>query len=321
MATPAYEQFQAIMQRRAFAEAAEFAERQVLAANARDEFWLTQQSRAFLRGRQPKKALESARQALSRAPNNRYALLARADALAALGAFAEALADYTELLIDEKLVHRARTGVLECLAGTSQWPAALNHIAQWGLPPEESLSWRAKALAATGRRDEAIEACNELLRLRPDNPATLWQLTDLEVGRDGQDVVMKRMGRMAKIPNGPAIYGEIFASLNRRAGNPEAALKEYSKLAQGHSNPRIMSKQAYALAKSGGERTAIPMFEELLRLDPRDMYVHKAYVAACTRIGELEHVWKFYQELLALFPDEKTLLGRVGKIQKQLEKQ
>jgi tetratricopeptide (TPR) repeat protein len=320
MPTPEYEQFQTIMRRGAFGAAADFAERQALAGNDRNEFWLTQQSRAYLRGRHYKKALECARQALSRAPDNRYALQARADALAAMGSHAEALSDYTELLNDAKLTQRARQGILECLAGTSQWPAVLSHIAQWGLPPQDALPWQVKALSALNQRDQAIEACHELLRLQPENPRVLWQLTELEVERNGLEAVLNQMGRLAKIPNGPAIYGEIFASLNRRAGNPEAALKAYAKLASGQSNPRIMSKQAYALAKSGGERTAIPMFEELLRLDPCDMYVHKAYVAACTRIGELEHVWKFYQELLTLFPDEKTLLGRLRNVQKQLEK-
>jgi hypothetical protein len=30
-------------------------------------------------------------------------------------------------------------------------------------------------------------------------------------------------------------------------------------------------------------------------------------------------VWKFYRELIDKYPDEKTLLGRVRKVQKQLE--
>jgi tetratricopeptide (TPR) repeat protein len=321
MTTPAYQQFQALMRRNAFHEASSFAERQSLAAAEGSEFWLTQQARAQLRAGQPGKALENAVKALRRAPANRYALLARADALVKLDRRREAIGDYRELLSEEKLAPQARRGILECLGHDADWAGVLQRVSEWNLPAAESLEWRVKALAATARQTEAIEACQQLLRLQPDHPHALWQLTELQIDRDGLQAVLKRMERLARIPGAPPIYGEIHASLARRAGNPEVALQQYARLVKAESNPRILRKQAFALAKSGGESAALPLLEELLRLDPHDMYVHSSYVAACKRIHQLERAWKFYQELIGLHPEEKTLLGRLRSVQKQLEKE
>jgi hypothetical protein len=37
---------------------------------------------------------------------------------------------------------------------------------------------------------------------------------------------------------------------------------------------RIQRKQAFALAKSGKEVNAIPIMEELMKLDPKTFYLH-----------------------------------------------
>jgi pentatricopeptide repeat protein len=60
--------------------------------------------------------------------------------------------------------------------------------------------------------------------------------------------------------------------------------------------------------------------EELLRLAPDDMYLHSAYVPACTRLGDVDRAWKFYHELQSLHPESKGIYGRLKRVQKILEK-
>jgi tetratricopeptide (TPR) repeat protein len=283
------------------------------------EFWLTQQAIALTLARQYRGAIEAADQALALAPLNIYALLARADARRGAGEFEPALADYEEAARrdDPRTAARAIAGQLECLAALKRWervlellPAGNERVPVW--------RWRVRALRGLGRDAAALAACEEWLRASPDLPDALWQLTELEIARDGLEPVLERLGRLARIPSRPPIYGEIYASLCRRAGRAEAAVKTYAKLAAAAPDPRVLRQQAFALAKSGAEARAIPMMEELLRLKPDDMYLHSAYGAACDRAGRLEQALRFYEELLRLFPDQKGLYGRIKRIGRKL---
>lgn len=319
MATAEYNQFLSLIKSGAFAEAVALAEKQSVLAGDKNEFWLTQLSFAYTRAGKKREAIESAEKALIIAPKNRYALLARADALMAAAEYAKALQSYEESLDNERTVVRARRGVLSCLVNLKNWTRLLELTSQWEIDQELANSFRVKTLNGLGRSDEAMELCRNWLRIRPDQPQALWELTNLEVKKEGLEAVRSRMGRLARIPGKPPVYAEIYASLSRKAGSNETAVEQYTKLAHQQGNPRILRQQAFALAKSGRELEALPIMEELLRLDPRDMYIHTSYTAACQRVDKLEHAWKFYHELLALHPDEKTLLGRLRKLQKRLE--
>ncbi|OGV78520.1 MAG: hypothetical protein A3K19_18035 [Lentisphaerae bacterium RIFOXYB12_FULL_65_16] len=319
MATEAYREFRELLSRRAYQEAVRLAEMECVRQGGRSEFWLTQQAVALIQARQYRKALEVADQALALAPLNLYALLARADARRGAGEFEPALADYEEVTRrdDPKTTPRAAAGALECLAALKRWDRVLEMLPVWG-ERVPAWRWRVKALGGLGRRTEAIAACEEWLRASPDLPDALWQLTELEIARDGLDPVLDRLGRLAKIPSRPPIYREIYASLCRRAGRTDLAVKTYDKLAAAAPDPRVLRQQAFALAKGGEEARAIPMMEELLRLAPDDMYLHSAYGAACDRAGRLEPALRFYEELLRLFPEHKGLYGRIKRISRKL---
>jgi tetratricopeptide (TPR) repeat protein len=127
------------------------------------------------------------------------------------------------------------------------------------------------------------------------------------------------MGKLAKIPSRPPVYKEIYASLCRRAGKPELALKQYTELGRSGSDPKIYRKQAFALAKSGKELEAIPIMEELLKLNPKDFYIHNAYIPACKRVQQLAKALAFYEKLLEANPEEKPLFGWIKKLKKLME--
>ncbi|MBW1698181.1 MAG: tetratricopeptide repeat protein [Deltaproteobacteria bacterium] len=289
--------------------------------NPDNPFWLTRQAAALSRSGDYTKAIKIATQALSLQPTNPYATLAVAEALYGLNRIKEALPYFMEIADNERLSFFARRGILNCLAALGDWNQMLHLLSRWELPHDISYRWKVKALQSLNRMDEAISACREWLKISPDNPHGLWALTELEIKQEGIQPVLSRMGRLAKIPSRPPIYKEIYASLCRRTGKPELALEQYAKLTRGQANPKIYQKQAFALAKSGKELEAIPLMEELLRENPRDYYLHKAYIPACKRAGRLQQALRFYKELVMSNPEEKPLLGRIKMIQNLLKEE
>ena len=79
------------------------------------------------------------------------------------------------------------------------------------------------------------------------------------------------------------MYREIYASLCRKAGRPEEAVKAYETIGAQGEQSRIQKKKAFTLAKSGRELEALPLLEELLKNEPADKYLHSSYAAACRR--------------------------------------
>lgn len=311
-----YREFSALMGRDRFAEATMFAERQSVAAGEKDGFWLTQLSLALRESGRFREAFEAADRACALSPGGTWPLLARAEALLKQGAYDAALADFQAAQSDDRTVLRARKGQLKCLAQAKSWDRMLSLLAQWELPLGEVHYWRVKALMGQGLLKEAESECREWLNKSPDSPKALWKSVELQMATDGIEPVRVKMGRLAKIPGKPAIYGEIYASLCKRTGNMEDAAGQYEKLLKMKNSPALLRKQAFALAKTGQENLAVPLMEELLRVSPADMYLNAAYLPACKRLGDIGRALTFYNELIASHPEYPTLFGCLKRVQK-----
>ncbi len=314
MTSPEYNEYRALFNKGRHIEAAHFAEQKYFEGNKNNPFWLTRQAAALTQAREYKKAFEVAEQALSLKSSNQHSILAVADALCGLHRLDEALRYYEEIIGDPKITFSAQKGILFCFSELKEWDRVLHLLNRWEMQQSTKYQWKVKALAGLGRLDEAIEVCRKWLEINPDLSQGVWALTNLEIQRDGLESVLKRMGRLAKISSRPPIYKEIYASLCKKAGKPELALKQYEKLTRTGSDIWLQRQQAFALKKSGKLSEAIPMMEELLKLDPKDYFIHTSYVSACKKSGQLERVLKFYEELVELNPEETTLYGRIKKI-------
>ena len=318
--TQAYEQFRQLFKKGRYMAAADLAELEYAAGDKNNPFWLTRQAAALSRAGESRRALDIAKQALALQPSNPYGILSTAEALFGLSRFDEALAYYEEIATDRKLSSYTHKKILECHAAMKNWDHILQFVVAWEIPLETKYKWQAKAFAGQNRLNDAIDACGQWLKINPDNPQALWTLTELEIQRDGLESVRSRMAKLAKIPSRPSVYKEIYASLCKRAGKPELALEQYAELAQTAPDSRIHRKRAFALAKSGHELEAIPIMEELLKLNPKDLYLHSAYVPACRRVRQLERALQFYEELIRSNPEEKPLYGRIRKIKNLMGK-
>jgi len=312
----AYQKYRQLMTSGQFEDAAGLAESEYLNGDPNNAFWLTRQAAALSRAGRHEAALDLSRQALTLEPTNPYAILAAAEALHGLKRLKEALRHYEDIAADPKLAGLAQRGILECLRELKQWHRILECLQKWGMPSEKTHRWRVGALAGLGRWDEAMADCRRWLQLQPNHPSALWALTDLEIQRDGLEPVLARMAKLAKISGRPPIYKEIYASLCRRAGKPELALEQYDKLSQGATDPKILRKQAFALSAAGKKHEAVAMLEELLKIDPRDIYAHKSYISNCRKTDQLERAAQFYALLVEQNPDVGPLYGRIKHIEK-----
>jgi tetratricopeptide (TPR) repeat protein len=317
---PFYTEFRSLMKARRYTEAAALADRQSVLEGSGDVFWLTQLSAALRAAGDVQGALKAAQQAYGIAPANVWAIMAQAEALFRAGRYEEASGFFPDALSDKRTVRRARQGLLYCLSKLKRWKRMLELIDQWELPPGEGQSWRAKSLLGLGKTDDASALCESWLSANPDAPDALWILSDIWTQKEGLDGAIRRFSRYAKIPGKPAVYGEILATLCKRAGRTDDAVKQYGKLLDKKTSPALQRKHAFALAKSGREEEAIPLLEELLRENPSDMYLNSGYIAACSRIGNPEQAWKFYHELIGLHPGEATLYGKLARVRKLIEK-
>ena len=316
MYSDTYQRYRRLISTGRFDPAARLAEEAYFAGDPKNSFWLTRQSAALTRARRYSKARTTAAQALAIDPANSYALLAMADALKGLGQYEDAITHYREVTAAPKLTAIGQNGWLDCLAALSRWERVLEMLTRWEMPTTRRLRWRAKAEAALHREEDALKTVQAWLKAEPDTPEALWLLVDLEVRKSGVEAVVKRYGRLARITSRPPVYKEIYASLCRRAGRPDQALKTYEKLDQGTATTAIHRKQAFALAKSGRETDAIPMMEELLTDNPRDFYLHSGYQGACRRSRQIDRAIAFYETLIQRHPQEKSLHGWMKKINK-----
>jgi tetratricopeptide (TPR) repeat protein len=315
--TDAYKKFGGLMKSGRYRDAVRLADQELGMRGGADPFWLTQKANALNRASDHEQAYVSARSALARDPSNPYAILAAADALFGLHRLEESLSYYREITSHTNLGGRARAGVFGCLERGGRWDELL--LFANSRPKEEGCAGRVKALRGLGRGAEALEECRLWIASQPNHPPALWELCELEVESEGLEIVRTRYERLAKIPSLPRVYREIYASLCRKAGLPEVALREYEKLDNAVSGVRVQRKQAFLMAKTGREREAIALMEELLSLDPKDMYLHSSYGAACERVNEIERGIEFYLSLLGKFPEERGLYGRLNRLKKRLE--
>jgi len=313
--TDSYRQFSALMGSGKYREAADLAGQELAKEEGAGAFWLTRRASARNRAADYEPAFADAKAALAIEPSNPYAILCAADALRGQQHPQEALGYYREIAAHPRVGGRARAGVFECLAGLGQWQELLDSLA--AAPAEERSVWRVKAFHALGKTAEAMDECRQWLAAHPDNPPGLWEMSELEIETEGLEAVRARYERLARIPTLPPVYREIYASLCRRAGLPELALKEYQKIG-GAGETRVQKKQAFLLAKTGREQEAIPLLEELLTLDPKDIYLHSSYGAACARVNQVERAIEFYLRLMGTHPEEKGLYGRINRLKKRL---
>ena len=314
--TEEFSRFQELLKSGNLTAALKVVEQQLLEKT--DPFWLTQQARVLVKQRKYKPALQVAQKSLSIKAADPYTILTLGDALFGLNRYTDALEYYKETISFSKLRALGHRKVLDCLVQLKNWQELLRYNTRVEIDAVDFYPYQVKALGNLERTAEAIQVCNTWLNLQPHQPRALRELMELQIKQDGLEAVLQHMERMAQIPSLPAIYKELYAALCARAGDHAKARNQLAELKKSSTDPWVERRNAFAMAKNGQERDAIPLLEEFLRSEPEDKYLHASYAAACRRVGELSRALEFYEQLLSANPEAKSLYGRIKGIKTQL---
>lgn len=319
VATHPYDTFRQLMSGRRYREAAFFAARAANATGRDQAFWLHQQSVALLQNNRPAEALLAAERVLQLNPSAHSSIAVKADALLLSGDTEAALTAYREAHAYPAVADKALRGVLDCLIKIGRFDEALAVLSGSSEATEALYPYRVRILEGCGKTKEALAACNSWLAVSSDNRAAQWLLCMLGVKHEGNRQTLTKFEHLAKTAPRQSLYKELFNWLCRTYGDSgePATVKE---IPDQRSHSATIHKTAFALAKTGKERDAIPLFEEILHTAPTDEYVNNAYIAAARRVAYLDKAHLFYRDLLDIFPEEKSLYGRISKILRDLER-
>lgn len=318
MTTEPYKEFQHLLKNKEYQSALIIAKNESLKCNDKNDFWLTQIAITYFNSSEFQKSLKYSELALKFAKKNIYPLLIRAESLYFLKLYDSALEAYKESIILDQNSSRAKIGILNCLAAKKDWEMLITENNRFDLDIHKKYGYKIKALLGLKKIEEGISVCHEWLKISPDDKSALWHLTKFEIQKFGLDATREKMGKIAKIPSKPLIYSEIYATLCKQSGLTEVAIAQFNKISSKLTSNSVIRQKAFILAKSNKEAEALPLMEELLRIDPDDMYVHSAYMAAAKRMNYVETAWNFYNNLISKFPDNKKLYGKLKAMQKLL---
>jgi tetratricopeptide (TPR) repeat protein len=145
----------------------------------------------------------------------------------------------------------------------------------------------ARALAATGRLDAALNEFREALRISPDNPNVLFEI------------------------------GNLCLKMDRTAD----AVAAYTKLLDGgNEKAEVDSNLGVALAKSGHFDRALPLLTRSLELDPENPTAHLNIALVYLERDDLLKAKHHYQEVIRLKGDVAAAKSAIAVIDEELNK-
>ncbi len=264
----------------------------------------------------PEKALADFDHLLKHQPGSTDAILGRADALAKLGRYADAVAalkEFVEVQHDDK-AQRRRAGyriLLGDYAGAIQdCDEVLRHS------PRDADAFYNRALAELylGRRDRAIADCAEALAINPRHAgATVNRGYARE--EDG-DVAGARRDYEEALRFDPRCYQAYLnlGSLKARSGEPEAALRDFGEAAriepgrpEAHENLGILCARLSRLDE------ALRHFDRAVAAAPKRAKGYLCRGEAWHRAGEFAKAVEDYTRALELEPNHVNALANRGR--------
>ncbi len=164
------------------------------------------------------------------------------------------------------------------------------------------------------RYDEAIEHCEEALRIVPTYPdphATLafayTQSGHLPEAAKEYPLALKYDPDNANLHNG---YGSVLAQLKRFS----EASEEFGAAARHSTWPEAPANWALACVQSGKFEEAITHYQEAIRMRPSFSSAYSGMGTAWVRLNKPDEAIKSFQECLRLAPNDFNTVSKLGDI-------
>ncbi len=200
---------------------------------------------------------------------------------------------------------------------------ALEH-AEWlfsrAEPSPKAFKTAAAVFKAAGRLDDARAAFKKLLSISPNDGFAMKELLELGEGEKGGK--LHEIENLLKLPANKANRELLFARVKylESAGDVEAAAKAAAEIVAAFPDDiKVKTAFTYLLVRVKRYADALPLLGELLKLNPKDYYLHNTVLRCAKESGGLEGAYALYTELIREHPAEKALFGRRRRIQQMLE--
>ncbi|MGQ9634698.1 MAG: tetratricopeptide repeat protein [Bryobacteraceae bacterium] len=222
---------------------------------------------------QTTKSLELLDKQLAARPHDRELKLAAAGMFQKLKLYARARALYEELVRADPDSVSPRVGLAAASLALDDPSVALNHLqAAANRDPNNPvvLHYLSVALISLDRRDEALEVCENLLRLRSDDPVVLNNTAYLlaETGGDLQRALTYAQRAVRAVPS-ERDFSDTLGWVCLKSGLTKQAADVYRSLvASSPDNPLYRYRLALALHQAGDHEKARQEAELALRLKP-----------------------------------------------------
>lgn len=176
---------------------------------------------------------------------------------------------------------------------------------------------RGAILQRLGRLDQALEAFNEALRIKPDfaeahcNRAIVLQRQErLEEALKAFDRALRIKPDLANAHNNRGVILQRQGRLQKALAAFDQAVRVRPDYAEAHSNRGVM------LQRLGRPEEALAAHDQALRLEPQHALAHLNRGAALQGLGRLNEALRAFEEALRLKPDLAQAQNNRGNILK-----
>lgn len=151
-----------------------------------------------------------------------------------------------------------------------------------------------------GRRNEAIDLYQRVLKLDPDDRFTYGRLMELRTAGLPEDEVERDLTRVMKVKGAEAQLLAVRARTARRANRFADALRDYAEAARLEpSNQFFWAQAGFSAIRAGDRKAAVGFLERALRLKPGDSVVGKSLVRCYRELDQAREGIEFLERLIA----------------------
>ncbi len=179
------------------------------------------------------------------------------------------------------------------------------------------------ACAARGDTERATRVCEQLLKLRPQDPFTIRDLIRNRLAELSAGEALEELHALLRVPSyqrNPQLHilaGEQFYKQGDHAG---AAAAFETALALEPSNRYALRQRGFCLNKLGNSEEAIGVLEPFFMEDPLDRFVRSVVVSCYKKLGRFEELNRLFERALAEHPELPQLHGLRKKALKGVER-
>jgi tetratricopeptide (TPR) repeat protein len=185
-------------------------------------------------------------------------------------------------------------------------------------PRAEQLFVRGMTQAFLGDYRGALDLYEQVLRIKPDEPAVLSALAEAYEGLNDLATAVFYAERATEFAPDNLHFRQQLASLHLRAGDPNTAAETYRTLVEHFpDNHTALYELARLLATTGKQQEALDVYERLIQLVGDDIDIYREMLQLYADLEDKNGAEKTLKALIELDPTDSNYLILLGDLYRQ----